>query len=561
MEKKSNKIKLVIIIITLILVVAAGVYFAFTYNKNANSEVATETQSTQTETKEHLAQNEYALTDNNFSKFDLSFLKFENKKENKIYSPLSIKYAFKMLEEAATGNAKKQLADIVQAYNLTEYKSNKNMSLANAFFVKDTFKENVKEDYIELLKSKYNADVEFDSFKNAKNVNSWVKKNTLDIIPSLMEDSDVENLDFALINALAIDMDWHHKFLDFEAEDDRHITSDVMYNHAKMQGTEYGFSWMTFDNLYEVPFDEDQKVSSMEVFASINNYDVVSEVGEDNIREIVYKDFKEYVANNKEEQAEFFNNDFSDENVKKVFDKWFDSGLVPGMFEGGTGFIEGLNENLDRLDYSTDFSLYVDDDVKVFAKDLEESDGTTLQYIGIMPTKEKLADYIEKTDNEEILELVGNLKELKNSNFKEDYFTYIHGFIPKFTFEYELDLINDLQKMGVTDVFEEGKANLTNLTDNNEAYINNAIHKANIEFTQDGIKAAAATMAGGAGAGDWYDYFFEMPTEEIDITFDKPYMFLIRDKETGETWFVGTVYNPLDSSEETGDIIQYSDEV
>ena len=38
-------------------------------------------------------------------------------------------------------------------------------------------------------------------------------------------------------------------------------------------------------------------------------------------------------------------------------------------------------------------------------------------------------------------------------------------------------------------------------------------------------------------------------------------MFLIRDKETGETWFVGTVYNPLDSSEETGDIVQYSDEV
>ena len=61
-------------------------------------------------------------------------------------------------------------------------------------------------------------------------------------------------------------------------------------------------------------------------------------------------------------------------------------------------------------------------------------------------------------------------------------------------------------------------------------------------------------MVGGAGAGDWYDYFFEMPTEEIDITFDKPYMFLIRDKKTGETWFVGTVYEPLDASEETGEI-------
>ena len=33
--------------------------------------------------------------------------------------------------------------------------------------------------------------------------------------------------------------------------------------------------------------------------------------------------------------------------------------------------------------------------------------------------------------------------------------------------------------------------------------------------------------------------------EKIDLTFDKPYMFLIRDKETNEMWFVGTVYEPL----------------
>ena len=32
------------------------------------------------------------------SDFDLSFLKLENQKENKIYSPLSIKYALNMLE-------------------------------------------------------------------------------------------------------------------------------------------------------------------------------------------------------------------------------------------------------------------------------------------------------------------------------------------------------------------------------------------------------------------------------------------------------------------------------
>ena len=127
----------------------------------------------------------------------------------------------------------------------------------------------------------------------------------------------------------------------------------------------------------------------------------------------------------------------------------------------------------------------------------------------------------------------------------------------KFTFEYELDLKEDLNRMGISDVFEQGKASLKNMTDDDTQFIESAKHKANIEFTQDGLKAAAATEVGGLGAGGWYDYYFEVPTEDIDITFDKPYMFLIRDKKTGETWFVGTVYEPLDAKSETNYISDY----
>ena len=80
----------------------------------------------------------------------------------------------------------------------------------------------------------------------------------------------------------------------------------------------------------------------------------------------------------------------------------------------------------------------------------------------------------------------------------------------------------------------------------NGEYISDAIHKANIEFTQEGIKAAAATIMGGKGAGDpESDYIYDVPIEEIDLTFDKPYLFIIRDKDTGDVWFTGTVYEPL----------------
>ena len=93
------------------------------------------------------------------------------------------------------------------------------------------------------------------------------------------------------------------------------------------------------------------------------------------------------------------------------------------------------------------------------------------------------------------------------------------------------------------------KGYLKNITDN-PLYISDAMHKATIELTQEGIKASAATAMGGFGAGGAFDYLFDVPVEEIDLTFDKPYMFIIRDKKSGEVWFMGTVYNPLLYSED-----------
>ena len=40
------------------------------------------------------------------------------------------------------------------------------------------------------------------------------------------------------------------------------------------------------------------------------------------------------------------------------------------------------------------------------------------------------------------------------------------------------------------------------------------------------------------------DCSLESLVEEIDITFDQPFLYVIRDKDTGEVWFTGTVYEP-----------------
>ena len=475
----------------------------------------------------------YDLKNNQLSNFDIAFLKVENGKENKIYSPLSIKYTLKMLEEGANGPTKQQISDVLEDYVVTKYTSNKNMSLANALFVRNSFKDSIKQNYITDLKNEYNAEVVFDSFADTKNVNGWVKEKTLDIIPEIID--DIGGQDFLLINALGIDMEWENKFLDIEHIFDKGFENSVSYLHE-----EYS-DGCNVEEVQSRKFDDEKlEVSGMEIFASMDNYDIVNILGEDNIRKTVEEKYREWIKENgtnawgeklngsSEIEKEVEN--YLDEYIKEIKSNYSENGEVR----------------------SIDFSLYTDDNVKAFAKDLKEYNGTTLQYIGIMPTNEDLDEYVKSIDSNKVNDIIDNLKELKRENFKDGVITRIKGFIPKFNFEYSLRLKDDLAQIGITDIFDSEKADISGLTSVNGEYIGDAIHKANIEFTQDGIKAAAVTIGGGAGAGEpEFDYIYEVPIEDIDLTFDKPYMFIIRDKDTGDVWFAGTVYEPLAWEDDT----------
>ena len=64
------------------------------------------------------------------------------------------------------------------------------------------------------------------------------------------------------------------------------------------------------------------------------------------------------------------------------------------------------------------------------------------------------------------------------------------------------------------------KSDLSNMITGEKQYIDKAVHKANIEFSNDGIKAAAATAFGGSGAAGCYidfDHEYEVPIEELLI--------------------------------------------
>lgn len=223
MKKRTNIIIISLILILIFIIFFLSITWAMTININAKicdeyeKELANIKLSTENTQNGEENQNDKfkIMQTTKVSDFDLKFLKLENQKENKVYSPLSIKYGLKMLEEAAIGQSKTQISQLVGNFDLSLYSSNKNLSFANVLFIRDSYKSNIKESYINLLNDKYNAEIKFDIFENAENINNWINKKTYNNISNIIDDDSIGNLDldFALINALAIDMEWEEKFI------------------------------------------------------------------------------------------------------------------------------------------------------------------------------------------------------------------------------------------------------------------------------------------------------------------------------------------------------------
>lgn len=187
---------------------------------------------------------------------------------------------------------------------------------------------------------------------------------------------------------------------------------------------------------------------------------------------------------------------------------------------------------MNTTEYDDDINYYVDDEVTVVSKNLKDYNGTQLEYVAIMPEK-NLSDYVQEVAAENINTV---LAARKSASTVEDGVVLN---IPKFKFDYKLQFIDDLNQLGIKTAFTDA-ADFSLMSKENDLKVGDAVHKATIDFSEDGIKAAAITVFAMTEASAMEG---RVP-EPLVITIDKPFMFLIRDKKTGENWFVGAVYEP-----------------
>ncbi len=108
--------------------------------------------------------------------------------------------------------------------------------------------------------------------------------------------------------------------------------------------------------------------------------------------------------------------------------------------------------------------------------------------------------------------------------------------IPKFKTTCELILKNTLKNLGMTISFSDF-ADFSGITGRKDLKIGDVIHKAFIDVNEEGTEAAAATVV-------TFDYKSAHITPVKIFKADHPFMFIIKETETGSILFMGKVINP-----------------
>ncbi len=107
---------------------------------------------------------------------------------------------------------------------------------------------------------------------------------------------------------------------------------------------------------------------------------------------------------------------------------------------------------------------------------------------------------------------------------------------PRLSYGATTDLKSVLQALGMVDAFS-GSADLSGIDGTRNLFVSAAVHEANIDVTEEGTEAAAATAV---VVGD-DDSAAGIP----QVRFERPFLFAIVDGPTGAVLFLGRVVNPL----------------
>jgi len=154
-------------------------------------------------------------------------------------------------------------------------------------------------------------------------------------------------------------------------------------------------------------------------------------------------------------------------------------------------------------------------------------DGGELSMIILLPEDGNFDTFESSLDAQMLEEIIGNIGTAN-----------VTLAMPKFEYESEFGLKNALEAMGMPVAFSMGAdfSGMNGTSGKDGLYIKDVVHKAFVSVDESGTEAAAASAV--------IMDLKAAPGEQVEVTVDHPFVYLIRDIQTGTVLFAGRVLNP-----------------
>lgn len=256
------------------------------------------------------------------------------------------------------------------------------------------------------------------------------------------------------------------------------------------------------------------------------------------------------------------NFDFNSVDAVKTLNKWVSdrtNGLIKNTFEDTSNLVTTLintvyfkgrwscifTKSAEELFYGTSGAKNVDlmeknDNYYSYYKD-DNFRGISIPYSRGRYSMDVFMSTDETKNTGEVWSSLSNEQQAATiaSMDAKSKFTQVNTLkLPKFKLNYDADdnLDKALVKMGLTDMYDETKSDLSKIAPG--VFVDRVIHKTAISVDEEGTEAAAVTAIAIATAA-----LIDKDAEAVDFIVNRPFVFCIRDKVSGVILFIGEINN------------------
>ena len=207
--------------------------------------------------------------------------------------------------------------------------------------------------------------------------------------------------------------------------------------------------------------------------------------------------------------------------------KWADEYEEHQIREGRFTMEDGTRQDVDMM-HSEEYTYLEDDLATGFIKYYKDR---KYAFVAMLPNEGvSVSQYVDSLTSEHLRELLNNPQDLT-----------VFASIPKFETEYDIEMSEVLQEMGMTDAFDWRVADFSRLgtytVDGMNICINRVLHKTFISVTEQGTRAGAATAVEMVAEGAMEIVEFK------EVVLDRPFVYMLIDCETNLPFFIGTMMN------------------